>query len=194
MAYFCFMDNMQEVYTASIRKQFEYYKLLGDKTFSQLKEDELFWRFNESSNSVAVIVNHLSGNMKSRWTDFLISDGEKDWRDRDKEFQSIIKTKEELLCRWQEGWNCLFGALDSLNPVNFETEIFIRNQSHTVIEALNRQLAHYAYHLGQIVYLGKMIQGDKWESLSITKGKSNDFNQRKFAKGKHGGHFSDDVK
>jgi len=184
---------MKTDYLISVRKQFEYYKLLGERTFEQLEEKDLFWQFNEQSNSIAITVNHLWGNMLSRWTDFLTSDGEKEWRNRDLEFESVITTKAELLEKWNEGWNCLFTALDSIDEDNFETIIYIRNQGHSIVEAINRQLAHYAYHTGQIVYTGRMIKGESWTSLSIPKGKSADFNKEKFAKGKHKAHFTDEV-
>ncbi|MDW7691451.1 DUF1572 family protein [Flammeovirgaceae bacterium SG7u.111] len=185
---------MESTYLYSVKKQFDYYKSLGERTFDQLNEEELFWQYNGESNSIAIIVNHLWGNMKSRWTDFLIADGEKEWRNRDQEFESIIKTKEELLAKWDEGWKCLFDALDSVNKENFGTEVYIRNQSHTIVDAINRQLAHYSSHIGQIIFIGRMIKGSKWQSLSIPKGGSSEFNKAKFAKGKHGGHFSDDLK
>ena len=185
---------MEIEYLNSIKKQFEYYKSVGEKTFDQLSDTDLFWQYNDESNSIAIIVNHLWGNMKSRWTDFLISDGEKEWRNRDLEFEKIIASKEELLAKWEEGWKALFTALDSVNKENFATEVFIRNQSHSIMDAINRQLAHYSYHIGQIVYIGRMIKAESWESLTIPKGKSLDFNKAKFLKGKHGGHFSDDLK
>jgi len=185
---------MQQNYLNSTLKQFEYYKILGEKTFAQLSEDEVFCQFNEESNSIAIMVNHLYGNMMSRWTDFLNSDGEKEWRNRDLEFESVIKSKIEMLDKWKEGWACLFDALNSVNTENFDSEIFIRNQSHTITEAINRQMMHYAYHIGQIVYVGRMIKGDKWQSLTIPKGKSKDFNSNKFSKGKHSGHFTDEIK
>lgn len=185
---------MELEYLTSIKKQFEYYKALGERTFDQLEEKDLFWRYNKESNSIAIIVNHLWGNMKSRWTDFLISDGEKEWRNRDLEFESVIQSKEELLTKWNDGWQCLFEALNSINPKNLNTEIYIRNQSHSIPEAISRQLAHYSYHIGQIVFMGRMIKGETWKSLSIPKGKSSNFNKTKFSKGKHGGHFSDDLK
>lgn len=184
----------EQNYLQSIQKQFEFYKSLGEKTFDQLDEAHLFWQNNEASNSIAIIVNHIYGNMKSRWTDFLTADGEKEWRNRDLEFESVIKTKVELLQKWNEGWECLFNALNTINEENFDTEVYIRNQTHTIIEAINRQLAHYSYHLGQIVYIGRMIKDANWKSLSIPKGKSVDFNDAKFSKGKHGGHFTDDLK
>jgi len=184
---------MQESYLNSVKKQFEYYKTLGEKTFDQLDEDDFFWQYNLESNSIAIMVNHLYGNMKSRWTEFLTADGEKEWRNRDLEFENIIKTKNELLNKWNEGWVCLFTALNSINEDNFNQEIYIRNQSHSIVEAINRQLAHYSYHIGQIVFLGRMIKGNSWISLSIPKGKSTEFNKDKFSKGKHKGHFTDDL-
>jgi hypothetical protein len=180
-------------YHSSVKKQFQYSKTLGEKTFSQLSDEELFWQYNEDCNSVAIIVNHLWGNMKSRWTDFLTSDGEKKWRARDLEFESVIQDRIELLQKWEEGWECLFTSLESITPDNVDTTIFIRNQGHTITEAINRQLCHYAYHVGQIVFLGKMIKGSKWKSLSIPKGKSDEFNQQKFAQDKRRGHFADDF-
>lgn len=184
---------MQTNYLNSVKKQFEYYKSVGEKTFDQLEDKDFFWQYNEASNSIAITVNHLWGNMKSRWTDFLTSDGEKKWRDRDLEFESVIATKGELLQKWNDGWHCLFEALDAINDDNFDTTIYIRNQEHSITDAINRQLAHYSYHVGQIVYIGKMIKADNWVSLTIPKGKSTEFNHEKFSKGKHGGHFSDDL-
>nr|WP_026815247.1 DUF1572 family protein [Arenibacter certesii] len=185
---------MEQDYLRNCIQQMEYYKTLGEKTVDQLEEKDLFWQYNEESNSIAIIVNHLWGNMKSRWTDFLISDGEKEWRKRDMEFEDVIRTKEELLIKWNEGWQCVLYALSSIDQDNFNTIIYIRNQAHTVSEAINRQLAHYAYHVGQLVYIGRMIRGNEWKSLSIPKGNSLDFNKKKFSKGRHGGHFSDDLK
>jgi len=137
---------MQGNYLESIKKQFAYYKLLGEQTFAQLDDAALFWQYNPDSNSIAIIVNHLWGNMRSRWTDFLTSDGEKTWRNREEEFEDMIQTREDLLTKWEEGWNCLFEAINCINTANFETEVYIRNQGHSIVEAINRQLAHYAYH------------------------------------------------
>lgn len=184
---------METNYLNSVRKQFEYYKLLGEKTFDQLSEEELFWQYNPESNSIAIMVNHLWGNMLSRWTDFLTADGEKEWRKRDKEFEDIIKTKADLITKWEEGWNCLFTALDSVNKENFTTEIYIRNQGHSIVEAMNRQLAHYSYHVGQIVFVGRMIKGNEWQSLSIPKGESKTFNKKMFAQPKRKEHFTKDF-
>ena len=184
---------MEENYLHSTLKQFEYYKILGEKTFAQLDEDELFWQFNKESNSIAIIVNHLWGNMKSRWTDFLTSDGEKEWRNRDLEFESIITSKAEMLKKWEDGWKCLFDALNTVNKDNFDFEIFIRNQSHSITEAINRQMMHYAYHIGQIVFIGKLVKGASWQSLSIAKGKSANYNHEKFQIDKSKRHFTDDL-
>ena len=165
-------------YLESVKKYFRQQKTLGDKTIEQLTEDNLLWQFNENSNSIAIIVQHLWGNMLSRFTDFLTEDGEKQWRDRDKEFESAIKTKEELVKKWNEGWQCIFSALDGLKEEDLGKTIFIRKEPHEVLEAINRQLAHYSNHVGQIVYIGKMQLNDKWISLSIPKGESKTFNQK----------------
>ena len=168
-------------YLDSAKKQFEFYKMLGDKTFSQLQDDKLFWKFNDDCNSIATIVKHLWGNMLSRWTDFLISDGEKEFRDRDAEFENDLNGREELLEKWNEGWECLFNAINSLTLDDLGKIVYIRNQGHTVIEAINRQLAHYSYHVGQIVYVGKMLTQNNWHSLSIPKGNSHSYNKDKFS-------------
>lgn len=180
-------------YLESVKKQFQYYKLLGDKTFAQLKDDELFWQYNEASNSIGIIVKHCWGNMLSRWTNFLTEDGEKTWRQREAEFEADIQTRVELLEKWEAGWTCLFTALESVNEDNFDQIIYIRNQGHTITEAINRQLAHYAYHIGQIVFIGRMIKNENWQSLSIPKGKSKEFNAKKFAEDKKRGHFTDEF-
>lgn len=180
-------------YLNSVKKQFEYYKMLGEKTFAQLSDEQLFWQYNEESNSIATIVKHLSGNMLSRWTDFLTADGEKEWRNRDNEFENDLQTREELLSKWNEGWQCLFDAISALTNADLEKEIFIRNQGHTVLEAINRQLAHYPYHVGQIVFIGKMLRNGKWTSLSIPRGNSNQFNADRFSRPKEKKHFTDDY-
>lgn len=180
-------------YLTSTRKLFEYYKLLGEKTFSQIPDEALFWQYNEQSNSIAIIVAHLSGNMLSRWTDFLTSDGEKEWRDRDAEFESILKTKIELLSAWEKGWACLFSAIDALTADDLNKTIYIRNMGQTVTDAINRQLSHYPYHIGQIVFIGKMASGENWQSLSIPKGNSKTYNSEKFSLPKHNQHFADDY-
>jgi hypothetical protein len=181
-----------EGYLESVTKQFEYYKLLGEKTFAQLPEEKLFWQYNEESNSIATIVKHLWGNMLSRWTDFLTTDGEKEWRNRDGEFENDISTKQEMLQKWDEGWKVFLDTLRSLKEEDLSRTVYIRNQGHTVMEAINRQFAHYPYHIGQIVLIGKMY-AVKWESLSIPKGNSKQFNAEKFSQPKHNEHFTDEY-
>lgn len=184
---------MKTDYLESVKKQFEYYKLLGDKTISQLPKDKLFWQANQESNSIAINIKHLHGNMLSRWTDFLTSDGEKEWRNRDAEFENDDQSKDALLKIWNEGWKCFFDTLNNLKEDDLEKIIYIRNQGHTVLEAINRQLAHYPYHVGQIVFIGKMILNDKWKSLSIPRGKSNTYNTEKFSSEKSKVHFTDEY-
>ena len=164
------MGDLQ--YLDSAKKQFEYYKLLGEKTFSQLTDEQLFFQATSESNSIATIVKHLWGNMLSRWTDFLTTDGEKEWRKRDEEFENDISTRQELLEKWQAGWCCLFNALDSIKDSDLSKIIYIRNQDHTILEAISRQLSHYPHHVGQIVFIGEMVRDKNWNSLSIPKGTS----------------------
>lgn len=159
---------------------------------NQLEPEQLFVSVNEDTNSIAVIVKHLSENMISRWTDFLISDGEKDWRNRDGEFEETINTKQELLNVWDEGWNCFFNTINALTADQLEIIIYIRNEGHSVIEAINRQLAHYPYHIGQIVFYAKMLKQSEWNTLSIAKNKSNNYNADKFSKEKSIKNFTDD--
>jgi hypothetical protein len=183
---------MNTNYLESAMKQFEYYKMLGEKTFAQLADEQLFWQYNENSNSIAIIVNHLWGNMLSRWSDFLTTDGEKEWRNRDAEFERSISTKQELTDKWNEGWAVFLTTLKSLKEEDLNKIIYIRNQGHTVLEAINRQLAHYPYHVGQIVFIGKMCT-EQWGSLSIPKGNSKLYNENKFSKPKERGHFTDEF-
>lgn len=177
----------------SLQKQFEYYKNLGERTFAQVPDEQLFWQPNEESNSIAMLVKHLHGNMMSRWTDFLNSDGEKEWRKRDEEFENDIRTREELISKWNEGWNCLLQAIAPLTDADLDTTVYIRNMGHTIREAINRQLAHYPYHIGQIVFIGKLVQNEQWASLSIPKGGSKAFNKEKFSKPKRKKHYTDDL-
>ncbi|WBX72235.1 DUF1572 family protein [Tenacibaculum retecalamus] len=171
---------MIEEYLQNITKQFKSYKEVADKTIDQLQEKELHFKYNEESNSIASIIVHLSENMLSRWTDFFTSDGEKDSRDRDAEFETQNLSKDELLTKWENGWNCLFTALNSLNETNFEQPIYIRNKKHKLIESITRQIAHYPYHISQITYVGKMILNDKWQTASIAKGKSKGYMKQQF--------------
>lgn len=184
---------MHKSYLPSILKQFQYNKSLGEKTFAQLSDEALFWKSDEDANSIATIVKHMSGNMLSRWTNFLHEDGEKSWRDRDNEFENSFTSREDLIQAWNKGWDCLFKALEEVNEDNLESIVYVRNEGHTVTEVINRQLSHYSYHVGQIVLLGKLISKGAWSSLSIPKGQSKQYNQEKFAKEKRRTHFTDDL-
>lgn len=167
-------------FISGTKKQFLYYKLLGEKAMSQLEPEQLFVQHNENSNSIAVIIKHMSGNMLSRWTDFRTTDGEKAWRNRDEEFHESKWTREVLLEKWNAGWECLFNALDSIEASELSTFIYIRNEGLTIMDAIIRQLAHYTYHVGQIVYCAKQLRKEKWESLSIPKDTSAQFNKDMF--------------
>lgn len=180
-------------YLTSITKQFEYYKGLGDKTFAQLTFEELRFKPNAYSNSITIITKHIVGNMLSRWTNFLIEDGEKEWRNRDAEFVDDFTSKVSLTKTWEKGWKCLFEALKPLSETDLERIVYIRNQGHTVTEAINRQLAHYSYHIGQMVFLGTLIKLENWQSLSIPKGESSNYNKDKFSKEKGRRHFTDGL-
>lgn len=184
---------MDTSYLPSVIKQFEYNKSLGDKTFKQLSKNELFWKYNEESNSVATIVKHISGNMLSRWTNFLTEDGEKPWRNRDDEFINTYTSKEEMVADWNKGWQCLFENLLKINAENSDTIVYIRNEGHTIAEAINRQLCHYSYHIGQMVVLGKMAKDTDWQTLSIAKNASKSYNEEKFAYNKERKHFIDGL-
>lgn len=141
----------------NIKKQMQYYKALGDNTLSKIKEEDFFWKYNEHSNSIATLIKHLSGNMLSRWTDFMISDGEKEWRNRTEEFENTNTTRQELIDKWENGWKCFFDALEKIKIEDLEKEILINNQKISLNDAINKQVAHYPYHVGQIVTIGKMI-------------------------------------
>ena len=167
-------------YLENIKKLFRYYKSLGDKTLEQLSDDEVNYKPDAESNSVAIIVKHMSGNMLSRWTNFLEEDGEKEWRNRDEEFNETIHNKKDLLAAWNKGWDCVFQAIDPLTVDDLDRIAYIRNEGHTVIEAANRQLGHYSYHIGQLVFLVKHLKSTNWETLSIAKGGSKGFNKSKF--------------
>ena len=159
-------------------KRFLYYKELGDKTLEQISEEELHWMPSSESNSIALIIQHMHGNMKSRWTNFLTEDGEKPWRNRDQEFEQPIWTKEAALDIWNQGWNCLLDTLASLQTEDLQKTIYIRTEPLLVYDAILRQLAHYPYHVGQIVYIGRMIRNEQWKNLSIPKGNSQAFNEQ----------------
>jgi uncharacterized damage-inducible protein DinB len=164
--------------------EFRRYKELGEKAMAQLPDDKLNWQYNEGSNSVAVIVKHMAGNMLSRWTDIFHSDGEKEWRKRDEEFNPEELSRTELMALWEKGWACLFSTLTVLHEEDLERTIYIRGEAHTVTRAIIRQLSHYPHHVGQIMYIAKMVLDDQWHSLSIPKNKSDEFNQQMFSRGK----------
>lgn len=184
---------MRDNYLSSIKKQLLYNRELGWKTIAQLPEEKLNWQYNQESNSITQVVKHLSANMLSRWTDFLNSDGEKDWRVRDSEFEPEAFTQTQIKSTWDRGWNCLLDTIDSLHSEDLEKIVYIRNQGHTVVEAINRQLSHYSYHVGQIVFIGKMIQNNQWQSLSIPRGQSVSYNKEMFSKEKERAHFTKDF-
>jgi uncharacterized damage-inducible protein DinB len=168
----------ETIFLESILKRFREYKSLGDKTFAQLNDEDFLFQPNEASNSLAVIIQHMNGNMRSRWTNFLTEDGEKEWRRREEEFDNQPQSKSELLQLWEEGWKVLFDTLNSLTADDLSKTITIRSQTLTVIDAINRQLAHYAYHAGQIVYIGRWRRDGNWQSLSIPKGGSSAYNEK----------------
>ena len=166
------MNSLGATYLDSAIKRLLTYKSLGDSTFAQLQEQDFHYAPNEESNSIAVIIRHLHGNMLSRWTNFLTEDGEKPERNRDSEFTPPPLGKEAVVALWEEGWNCLLSALRALREEDLLKTITIRHEPLIVIDAINRQLAHYPHHVGQIVYVGKMIRNGQWQSLSIPKGAS----------------------
>jgi hypothetical protein len=171
---------IEQLFLDSAIKRISYYKELGDKTLTQLTAGQLHYQPEGEPNSIYLIIKHMHGNMLSRWTDFLTSDGEKPWRNRDTEFEDDQPSREQVLQRWEEGWACMLNALSALQPEDVSRTVKIRNEPLIVLDAINRQLAHIPYHVGQIVYIGKMLKGDHWESLSIPKGQSTDFNNKMF--------------
>ena len=163
--------NIGSEYVTTVIQRFTDGKETAEKALDQLTEDELFWVPNEESNSIAVIIKHMSGNMVSRWTDFLTTDGEKPDRNRDQEFVEDIETKEQVMELWELGWNTLFTAIKSLKEDQLLKTIHIRNKPHSVIEAIERQMYHYSYHIGQIVYAAKILKADNWSTLTIPRKK-----------------------
>lgn len=157
-------------------KRFQYYKELAEKTFDQVSEEQLFWKYNEESNSIATLAKHLSGNMLSRWTEFLTEDGEKPNRNRDAEFENDINSKTEMLTAWERGWTVLFDALNQIKEENWNDPVHIRSEKLSILDAVLRQFAHYPYHIGQIVYIGKMLKNEDWKTLSIAKNQSEKLN------------------
>jgi len=157
---------------------FRYYKRLADEAVAQLSDEQLYESIDPEMNSIAVIIKHMSGNMRSRWSDFLTMDGEKPWRNRDTEFEQPPPTREALLDLWEEGWQTLFSALEPLTESDLGRTVTIRGEPHSVMQTINRQLAHYPYHCGQIIFWAKHLRADNWRSLSVPRHQSQEFNQK----------------
>ena len=170
---------MENNYITSVKNQFKQYKILAEKAIDQVPDEKIDWQYNPETNSIAIIVKHLAGNMLSRFTDFYNSDGEKKWRDRDAEFENEKLSRERLKALWDKGWDCLFQVLNGLSTADLSKIVIIRNEEHTVVEAINRQLTHYASHIGQIIFIAKMILDNQWRTLTIQKNASREFNAKK---------------
>lgn len=169
---------ISKLYLEDIRASFRAYKKLAEKALAQIKDEEYFVTLDEESNSIAIIMKHMAGNMISRWTDFLNTDGEKPDRNRDVEF--VIEneaTVEEVFAHWERGWSCLLNTVESLQPTDLDKQVFIRGKAHSVVQAINRQMTHYAYHIGQLVFLAKHIRSSEWTSLSVPRNRSTSFNE-----------------
>jgi hypothetical protein len=157
---------------------FRYYKRLAERAMEQVSDEQLFAAIDSEANSIAVIVKHMTGNMRSRFTDFLTTDGEKPWRDRDSEFVEPPATRKEVMAVWDDGWNRVFSAIEPLTDADLVRTVTIRGEAHSVMQAINRQLAHYPHHVGQIVFLAKHFAGDRWQSLSVPRNQSAEFNRK----------------
>jgi hypothetical protein len=170
------MTDLASHYLDEIRRQFRGHKRMAEAAMAQLEDKDFFTAIDPGSNSIAVLVKHIAGNAHSRFTDFLTTDGEKPDRFRDREFEIATTTSRGDVVRWwEEGWSCVFATLDSLKPEDLQLSVTIRQEPHTVLQALNRALAHYAQHTGQIVFLAKHLRSEQWQTLSIPRGKSEDF-------------------
>jgi len=178
--------NLAEEYLSTVIRRLKYYKELGERTFEQVGDKDFHWQPSSESNSIAVIIQHLAGNMLSRWTNFLTEDGEKNWRDRDDEFEIHSYSRQQLVDLWNKGWDCFLDTLTSLKEEDLLKPIFIRDETLSAIDAINRQLAHYPYHIGQIVYIGRLIKNEGWKSLSIPRKGSQQYND--------GDHIKDPAK
>lgn len=189
-------DTFEEVvrgYLADASATFRAYKRLAERALEQVDDDEFFQVGAPESNSIALIVKHIAGNQRSRWTSFLTEDGEKPDRNRDSEFEEEGDDREALMRKWEEGWAILFGTLDSLTTEDLKRSVTIRGESHTVIQAINRQLTHYAYHSGQIALLAKEFRGAEWRSLSVPRNRSREFNEFLAKKAREGGQASHPI-
>lgn len=170
--------SLEDGFLDSVRHEAQRYKTLADKALAQVTDEQFFFQSGTETNSIAIVVKHLGGNLRSRWRDFLITDGEKPDRHRDLEFEIAPGTpRAELQALWEEGWGHLTGTLESLTPADLAKTVTIRHEPHGVIDAIHRSLAHLAYHVGQIVTLGKELRGDSWQNLSVPRGGSTAFNQ-----------------
>ncbi len=168
--------NVGGEFLSTAVRRLKYYKELGEQTFEQLSDEDFHFQPNSESNSIAIIIQHMHGNMLSRWTNFLTEDGEKEWRQRDEEFEIHSYSKQQLLDLWEKGWTSFFNAIEPLKEDDLLKTIYIRKEPLSVVDAINRQLAHYPYHVGQIIYLGKMIKNLDWKNLSVPKGQSHQYN------------------
>lgn len=171
------MSQIVENYLSDAVGSFRNYKKLAERAIEQVSDEEFFATIDEEANSIGVVVKHIAGNLRSRWSDFLTADGEKPDRNRDTEFELIDDTRASLMKFWEDGWRILFDALEPLSPEDFSKTIAIRGEPHSVVEAINRQLTHYSYHIGQIVLLAKHFRSNEWKTLSVPKNRSNEFNQ-----------------
>ena len=178
-------ESPASLYLTDVVDQFHQLKRLGDRALAQVRDEDLFAVLDPESNSLAILIQHMAGNMRSRWTDFLSSDGEKPDRDRDSEFEVAAGlTREALLDRWEEGWRCLFQALAALHEEDLAMTVLIRAEPHSVIKAINRQLTHYGYHIGQTVFLAKHFASETWQTLSVPRGGTRRFNEEKLGQAK----------
>jgi len=170
-------DQLAQHYLTDALQTFRDCKKLAERACAQVSDEDFFATLDPESNSIAVNLKHMAGNMLSRWTDFLTTDGEKPNRERDMEFEMLSgTTKDELLVYWEQGWQCVFAAIEPLSPDDLLRTVLIRGQEHTVMQAINRQIAHYSYHVGQIVYLAKHFKSSEWQTLSVPRNKSAEFN------------------
>ena len=179
-------------YLKTVIKRFRYYKGLAEATFIQLEEKDFHFQPSSDSNSISIIIQHMAGNMLSRFTNFLTEDGEKEWRQRDAEFENQDFSKQQLIDIWDKGWHCSLSAIEALQKKDLLKSISIRKEPLTVVDAINRQLAHYPYHVGQIVFYAKQLKNSEWESLSIPRNKSDAYNTDKFAQEKRIKNFTDE--
>jgi Protein of unknown function (DUF1572) len=185
------MDSIEQHYLDEIRRQLRGHKRMAEGALTQVSDEQLCTTLDPHSNSLAILIRHISGNMRSRFTEFLTTDGEKPDRRRDQEFEINGEiTREELLGWWEDGWKIVFGTLDLLKPEDLSRTVYIREEPHTVLQALNRALAHYAFHIGQIVFLAKQLCSDEWKTLSVPRGKSEEFNRKMIEQRRRSGNAS----